>query len=308
MIKPLTSLIVIGGLMSSFTALAGHVSDQKATKPPVIATQKAAVGLVHELLDSEYSNVRLTPTGCYEVNVATREDGIYVAHVTERAGKKCSLWTGQGISPFSMEIQPSTGAVTFIDFLGKPRQVYMFQIQDNPDMPTNQEQWRLEGTTKRSADTDQCNLWFGIPAFEAVPAYTFGMDANKDTHVLTVSYSVDMYGGGAPISSATLAGLSLLTEKERLASYAATLQPMRLNEGNVRTTNDVLFKLTLNEHEAQTFLDAFAHATRVTPSLDQQDQSNLALRVDGGFTRDFNTQVNAKVVTAFRRCLDVIWK
>lgn len=308
MIKSLAFLVAIGGLMSSPPTFASRTTEdgKKAAKLPAVASPKAAIHLVHELLDADSSSIGVTPAGCYAIHVKTRDDGIYLAHITERPGKTCSIWYGQSFRPFSMEIHPTSGAVTLIDFLGEPRQVQMFPIEDDPDMPTDLTQWSLEGTTKRWADTDQCSLRFANPAFEKVTAYSLGMNARKGTRVLTVSYYVDVFGGGPPVSNKTRATLSLRTQKETLVSYAAALKP--LSEGHVQTAHDVSFQLALNEREAPMFLDALAHATKVAPSLDQKEQPSLDLTVDGGFTPEFNPDANAKVAAAFRRCLGVIWK
>jgi hypothetical protein len=310
MIQPLASLVVIGSLMSSFTTLAAPVTGQgqKSAQPPAIATSKAAAELVHELLDADSSGIGVTPAGCYAVNIATRADGVYVARVSQRAGKTCSIWYERGFRPFSMEIRRANGAVTLIDFLGEPRQIQMFAMQDNPDMPTEQESWVLKGTAKRLADTDQCSLSYATPAFERVNAYSFGLDAQKDTRALTVSYSVNVFGGGPAINKATQAALSLVTEQGKPTSYPATLVPLRLDAPNVQTSNEVFFRLILNERDALAFVDTLAHATRVVPKLDQKEQPHLVLAADGGLTPNFNTSVNAKVAAAFHRCLGVIWK
>jgi len=92
MIKSLASLLMVGGLISPLASLTGSANTiQSTNKPPVIATQEAAEHLAREVLDSSDLRATVTPAGCYNVSISTREDGMYVARVTEKTGEQCLL-------------------------------------------------------------------------------------------------------------------------------------------------------------------------------------------------------------------------
>jgi hypothetical protein len=310
MIKSLASLLMVGGLISPLASLAGSVNTiQPANKPSVIATQEAAEHLAREVLDSSDLRATVTPAGCYDVSISTREDGLYIARVTEKAGKQCFLQHEATFRPFSLEIQPANGGVDAIDLQGISRQGMPFPIQDSADMPPSDQAgfWRLEGTSRRLADTTLCSLNFGTSGFERQPAYAFSLEATRDTRVMTVSYYVNQYGGGERITGTPQAAINLETEKGTLASYPATLGPGLWDGYDATTTNGVSFKLALSKDESKKFLDALAHTTQIIPSLDSKPQDNLAL-TEGGFAHGFDAETNPKVAAAFRQCLTNLWK
>lgn len=309
-LKSLASLLMVGGLISPLASLAGSANTiQPTNKPPVIATQEAAEHLAREVLDSSDLRATVTPAGCYDVSVSTREDGVYIARVTEKAGEQCLLQHEATFRPFSLEIQPADGEVDVIDLQGISRQGMPFPIQDSADMPPPDQAglWKLEGTSRRLVDTSLCRLNMDTIAFERQPAYSFSLEATRDTRVMTVSYYVNQYGGWERITGTPQAAINLETEKGTLASYPATLGPGLWDGYDATTTNGVSFKLALSEGESKKFLDALAHTTLIRPSLDNKIQDSLAL-VGGGIVSGFDADTNAKVAAAFRQCLTSIWK
>lgn len=300
--------LLLAALLSAIFPLAAGASDRSehAKKMPVIANLEQATELVRELLDSDDSRLRIAPASCYTLDVSTLTDGTYLARVGKTA-EICSP-SLQVSPPLSIEINAATGAVTLAARHGHPAEPYLFQIEDNPDMPPDLNQWRLSGTTKQLADTDQCLLDFLTPAFERVNAYSFGLRAGKDSRTMTVSYYVDAYGGGTPLKDDTRPAIALYADGDILATYQATLKPLPdRGQGRPLATNNVAFEVVLTERDALQFLHALSRTSRITPILDQQPQNNLVLS-GGGFEREFAPDINSKVAAAFRRCLDVIWK
>jgi len=160
MIKSLASLLMVGGLISPLASLTGSANTiQSTNKPPVITTQEAAEHLAREVLDSSDLRATVTPAGCYNVSISTREDGVCVARVTEKAGEQCLLQHEATFRLFSLEIQPADGEVDAIDLQGISRQGMPFPIQNSADMPSPDQAglWKLEGTSRRLADTTLCS-------------------------------------------------------------------------------------------------------------------------------------------------------
>ncbi|MFZ0870770.1 MAG: hypothetical protein WAM90_08580, partial [Rhodanobacter sp.] len=301
MIKLLASLLMVGGLISPLASLAN--TSEPINKPPMIATREAAEHLAREVLDSSDLRAAVTPAGCYDVNVSTREDGVYIARITEKAGKQCLLQHEATFHPFSLEIQSANGEVDAIDLQGISRQGMPFPIQDSADMPPPDQAgfWKLEGTSRRLDDTARCSLSFDVFAFERAPGYYFVLEANRGARYMAVSYHVNDYFGGSRLTGTPHAAISLATGHGMLASYPATLKPNGEDE-HATNTNGVSFNLALSEGESKKFLDALAHTTQIIPSLDSKPQDNLAL-TEGGFAQGFDADTNPKVAAAFRQCL-----